>query len=244
MSVAGILETFLGIVRESQDYFVSGSLSFLPLVAPYRAPKHDVDVGVSVDLFEQRRGEFEAAGHVHVLRLSEIAVADTSGLTRLLSPRTGFVHIDTPEGLIDLTQFGVREGFFELLLGAGLTLAVPSRVLERVRVLEWEGLRFRAGPPELALIPKVLWYLAWRNSGAEPNADEEKHLLDLRHAHSLIDWNFAESVIADAGIYWSGRRFPRLVDRALNPFRKLDLALAKDEMERLAAQHAVEPDVE
>lgn len=203
---------------------------------PYREPKHDVDVGVSVELFEQRRAEFETAGHVHVLRLSEVAVADTSRPARLLAPRTKFVHINTPEGLIDLSQFGVRDDSIEIFLGAGLTLTMPSYVLERVRVLEWEGFRYRAGPPELALIPKVLWYFAWKHSGAALNVDEEKHLLDLSHAHSLIDWDFTKSVLADAGFYWFGRRFPRIVDRALNPFQKLDPVRARDELERLAAR--------
>jgi hypothetical protein len=243
-SVKEILECFLGIVGESPDYFVSGSLSFLPLGPCYREPKHDVDVGVSVELFEQRKAMFEAAGRVHTLRLSEVAIADTSGPARLFAPRTKFVHINTPAGLIDLSQFRVRDDFVELFLGAGLTLAMPSYLLERIRVLEWEGFRFRAAPPELSLVPKVLWYFAWKESGSAPNADEEKHLLDLSHAHSLIDWDFAESVLADSGFYWFGRRFPKLVDRALNPFRKLDVARARDELARLAAQQADEADVE
>ncbi len=240
MSIAGTLECFLGIVRESQDYFISGSLSFLPLLPHYRVPKHDVDVGISVDLFEQRRAEFEAAGRLRILRLREVAVVGTSRSALLLVPCTGFMHINTPEGLIDLAQFSVRGGLMEFFLGAGLTVAIPSRVLERVRQLEWAGIRFRAGPPELALIPKLLWYLAWKNSRAVPTADEEKHLLDLRRAHGLIDWDFVDSVLAEAGLYWLGRRFPRFVDRAVNPFRKFDVTQAREELERLATQQGDE----
>ena len=36
-----------------------------------------------------------------------------------------------------------------------MTLRVPKSVLQRVRILEWDGLRYRAGPPELAILPKV-----------------------------------------------------------------------------------------
>lgn len=236
MDIAGVLRRLLDILGSSPDYFVSGSLSFLPLVPRYREPRHDVDVGVAAELFEARRAAFEAAGEVHVLRLSEVAIADAASATRLLAPRTGFVHVETPDGLIDLSQFARREGCLELFLGAGLTLRVPGAVLERVRVLEWEGLRYRAGPPELALLPKILWYLAWKDGGAAPSPEEQKHLLDLRHAHALVDWQFAGALVAEAHFCWRGRRFPAFLDRLLNPFRTLEPARARDEVERLAAR--------
>lgn len=190
MRIRRVLETVLRIVGESPEYFVSGSLSFLPLLPRYREPKHDVDVGVSVELFRQHRAEFEAAGHLHVLRLSEVAIADASPVTWLLAPRTKFVHIATPDGLIDLSQYRLRSNGIEIFLGAGLTLRVPRTVLERVRMLQWQGLSCRAGPPELAILPKALWYLAWKESGADPTPVEQKHLVDLRNASVLVDWEF------------------------------------------------------
>jgi hypothetical protein len=46
IDVDGLLSSLLRIVGESEDYFVSGSLSFLPLTGRYREPEHDVD-GIS-----------------------------------------------------------------------------------------------------------------------------------------------------------------------------------------------------
>lgn len=234
MPIRRVLDTLLRIVGESPGYFVSGSLSFLPLLPAYREPEHDVDVGVSAELFRERKADFEAAGHVHVLRLSEVAIADASPIARLLAPRTRFVHIDTPDGLIDLSQYRLREGGIELFLGAGLTLRIPSAVLDRVRTLRWQGLSFRAGPPELAILPKVLWYLAWKKSGAEPTSVEEKHLVDLRKAASLVDWEFAESLLAATELCWLGRRFPRFLTRASIPFRELDVVRMRREVEWLS----------
>jgi hypothetical protein len=195
-----------------------------------------VDVGVSVDTFRQHQDEFEAAGHLHVLRLSEVAIADALPVTRLLSPRTKFVHIHTPNGLIDLSQYRLRDDGIELFLGGGLTLRVPGGILARVRILEWQGLSYRAGPPELAILPKALWYYYWRQAGAEATSDDQKHLLDLRNASVLVDWEFSESLLGTSEFCWLGHRVPRFLDLAFNPFRKPDLERVKEELEKLAAR--------
>lgn len=236
MSVRALLERLLDIVGGSPEYFVTGSLSFLPLLSAYREPMHDVDVGIRVDLFQERRAAFETAGRVHVLRLYEVAVADRSRLARLAAPRTGFVHVDTDEGLIDLAQYGVREDSIEIFLGAGLTMRLPSTALERVRILEWRGLRYRAGPPELAILPKIVWYLAWRRSAAKPSADDEKHLLDLRETSSLVDWDYAESLVSGMSFHWLGGRIPRSVVRVLNPLQRLGLSRVRQELTGLGGR--------
>ena len=235
MDIRRVLDTFLHIVRDSSDYFISGSLSFLPLLPRYREPKHDVDVGISIDLFRHRQAEFEAAGDLHVLRLSGVAIADASPVARLPTPRTKFVHINTTDGLIDVAQYRLREDSIELFLGVGLTLRIPKSILERVQILEWEGLSYQAGPPELAILPKVLWYLGWKEAGGEPTSDEQKHLVDLRNGASLVDWEFTESLLAATSVCWLGRPFPPFLDRTLNPLRRLDLARIRLELENLAA---------
>jgi len=154
MAVRKLLERLLHIVSESGDYFVSGSLSFLPLVEPYREPAHDVDASMSVTLFESRRDVIAAQGRIQVLRLGEVAVAQDSRASRVLSPRTDFIHVNTPDGLLDLTVYRIARNSLVIRLGAGLTLEVPRYVLDRIQALTWEGISYRAGPIRISSIPK------------------------------------------------------------------------------------------
>ncbi len=239
VDVRSVLATLLEIVDGSTSYFVSGSLSLLPLVPEYRKPRHDVDVAVSVGLFEARRSAFEAAGELEVLRLAELAVADRSPITRVFSPKSKFVHIHTPAGLIDLSQYHMTEGFLEVFLGAGLSLRVPASVMSRVQVVNWQGLSYRAGAPELALLPKLQWYQTWKSSGNPLVPGDEKHLLDLRHTLGLVDWSFATDLLSAAHLAWHGRRLPARLERALNPFNRLDLARLRSELSSRHAEHHV-----
>src|SRR3990172_5495059 len=146
MTIRGVMECLLRIVGDSDDYFVSGSLSFLPLLDEYREPEHDVDASIDKRLFQDRRQLVEREGCPHFLRLREVAVAESSPVSRILAPRTDFVHLDTPEGLLDLTLYRRCGAFLAFSLGAGLSLHLPATVLERVRRLAWRGLEYRAGP--------------------------------------------------------------------------------------------------
>jgi hypothetical protein len=42
-----LLQTILAAVDSDNDYFISGSLSFLPLLDYYRWPGHDIDFSIS-----------------------------------------------------------------------------------------------------------------------------------------------------------------------------------------------------
>ncbi|MFQ5824175.1 MAG: hypothetical protein ACE5JB_08990 [bacterium] len=58
-----LLKKLLQLMGKSDEYFVSGSLSFLPLLGNYRPPLHDVDAAIARDLFQARR---------HMFNLSDI----------------------------------------------------------------------------------------------------------------------------------------------------------------------------
>lgn len=135
MSIKKLFEALFRIIGDSDDYFITGSLSFLPLIAPYREPGHDIDVAISRELFQTRRDVIVKEGKIKVLRLSEVAVAMDSSITRILVPRTDFIHVDTGEGLLDLSFYRKCKGFIEFKLGAGLTFVVPASVLDRAKIL-------------------------------------------------------------------------------------------------------------
>jgi hypothetical protein len=52
--IPGLLRLLQDWTAGSEEYFVSGSLSFLPVLGSYREPGHDVDVAVSQGLFTAR----------------------------------------------------------------------------------------------------------------------------------------------------------------------------------------------
>jgi len=108
MDIRAILQSLLRICDGSDDYFVSGSLSFLPLIGYYRAPGHDVDVAMSDTLFRRRFAAICHEGTVDVLRLGQVAVTDRALVSRLLSPKTAFVHVETPGGLLRLGPLSKR----------------------------------------------------------------------------------------------------------------------------------------
>jgi len=229
-----LLERLLRIVGESTDYFVSGSLSFIPLVPAYREPEHDVDASLSGPLFRSRREMVATEGQIQVLRFGEVAVAQDLPISRFLSPRTDFMHVNTPDGLLDLTIYNVTSRSLVFRLGAGLTLEVPRCVLDRVTILTWSDLRYRAGPPELAFLPKAVWYLRTPPSRLAEDRMSVKHLQDLKHLHSIIDWRFLAQLVQDGAIRCCGLRLPGLVDRRVNPFNGLDVGNLRRRLEMAA----------
>lgn len=229
-SVAHLLERLLRIVEGSEDYFVSGSLSFLPRLPPYRTPGNDVDAALKKDLFVARREAIAREGPLRPLRLSEVAALQDSPLARVVSPRADWIHVETRDGLLDLALYTLRGARLEFRLGAGLSGSVPRAVLDRVTVLEWEGRRYRAAPPELAFLPKALWYVQSRCSRAPMAEEVRKHELDLRHMLPLIDWDFAALLLDRGDARWLGCRLPGA--RWLSPFRRLDLRRLREELMR------------
>ncbi len=213
-----LLTRLLQIVGDSDEYFVSGSLSFLPLLDNYRYPKHDVDAAIAKELFQTRKQLFRASESISFLSLSELAVASNSSLTRLIAPRTAFIHVDGPDGLLDLSAYEIGECNFRFSLGAGLTLQIPETIKERFQILNWEGISYQAGPPELAFIPKAVWYLEKEARFLEKDPAELKHLQDLTRMIEIIDWDFIRHLLARGGLYWMG--FPL---RKLSPFKTSEI---------------------
>jgi hypothetical protein len=199
------------LVGNSKEYFVSGSLSFLPLLDNYRQP-HDVDVAISRKLFQARRSVFGPSADVRILRLSEVAIAEGFSIARVLTPRTGFVHVFTPDGLLDMSCYSRTPHGFVFSLGFTLTLEVPGMIQERFRLLSWEDVSYQAGPPELAFIPKAVSYL---RTGFERRKQDRQ---DLKLLSSLVDWDFIQKLLDDGGLRWFGHRLPKPIRTALDPF--------------------------
>jgi hypothetical protein len=57
-----------------------------------------------------------------------------------------------------LAYYRVTPSALSFKLGPGLRLELPLSVLDHVETLTWEGIAYRAGPVELAFVPKVLAY--------------------------------------------------------------------------------------
>jgi hypothetical protein len=116
----------------------------------------------------------------------------------------------------------------------GFTLDVPADVLRRVRVLTRVGFRYRAAPPELAFLPKAVWYLRSGSTAAMGNPDLAKHLQDLIHLLPIVDWEFLDRLTRVCSIRWFGRRLPGFVDHHLNPSRGLDLGRLREQLDSAA----------
>ncbi|UCE22756.1 MAG: hypothetical protein JSV46_11270, partial [Candidatus Aminicenantes bacterium] len=136
-------------------------------MAPYREPAHDIDVSLTKALFHARRHIISEEGKIRALRLPEVAVATDSIITRILAPKTDFFHVETDNGLLDISMYRSDNDSVEFKLGAGLTFAVPASLLERVQILSWEGFSYRAGPPEFAFLPKAVLYPKLKRSMAK-----------------------------------------------------------------------------
>jgi hypothetical protein len=230
MSVKKLFESLFRIIRDSEDYFISGSLSFLPLMAPYREPAHDIDVSLSRTLFHAHRHIISKEGKLRVLRLPEVAVATDSSITRIIAPKTDFFHVETGDGLLDISMYQLDNDFVEFKLGAGLTFASPASLLERVQILSWEGFSYRAGPPEFAFLSKAVLYPRLKRSMAKLDEMGAKHLEDLKRLAQIIDWDFATAFLDQLEIRWLRRPIPRVFDRRFNPFREIDIDWLREEL--------------
>jgi hypothetical protein len=215
MDPKALLGRFLELANGSTAYFVSGSFSFLPRLEHYRQPEHDLDVAVDAKLFGRIQQHLHPGETVHVLSLSEVALADASICARLFSPRTSFVHVTTASGLLDFAYYAGTPLALNFTLGPGLRLTLPPSVLDRVETITWQGVSYRAAPIELAFIPKAIAY------SRRPDTLQSHHVEDLRRLAPLVDLSFVIELARFRGLRLLGRRLPRLVD----PFDSLpDLA--------------------
>jgi hypothetical protein len=215
MDARPLLSRFLELADGSTQYFVSGSFSFLPRLQYYRDPDHDLDVAIESGSFLRIQKHLRSNETIHVLSLADLAVAEGLIIPRFLPARTSFVHVDTPAGLLDFAHYRLSPRALSFRLGPGLRLSLPHSVLDRVETLTWHGCSYRAGPPELAFIPKLI---AFRR---RPNALPSRHVEDLRRLAAIVDRSFLTELAQFRGLRFLGRPLLRLLD----PFVSLaDLA--------------------
>jgi hypothetical protein len=232
MSTSGLFDTMFDVLAGSPHYMVTGSLSFLPLTPDYRAPGEDLDVFIRRDVFEGNRRAFENAGVLRVLRVPEVAVAGTSLIAKAFVPRTGFVHLETNEGVLDVVLYEEDDISVALLLGLGVRFCMTRAFSARRRELRWPPYRYSAAPPEFMFLTKAVGYaLAWRD-GTAREYEQTKHYADLLHMTSVIDWGFALELLRSLHVRWGRLLFPGWVETHVNPYAIVDLHALKQALER------------
>lgn len=218
MSTDRLLESFFKIIGNSEDYFISGSLSFLPLLNNYRKPGLDIDISIKKSIFYQRQEEILKEGSLKVLRLSEVAVAKTSNIVKWISPKTDFIHLETADGLLDFALYTEKENSIDFKLGFGIVMSIPKYVLDKINILEWNNISYRAAPPELMFLTKSVEFIQCSSKG-DLSYKKSKHFEDIQRMAKIIDWDFLEKVRNEMKIMWFV--FPGKLNRKLNPFPKI-----------------------
>jgi hypothetical protein len=220
-----LLLSLLRIVGDRDDYFVSGSLSFLPLTG-HRKPGNDVDAFISRALFRERGEAIRREGKIRTVRLGEfVRRGQPPGMLRA---RSSVVQLSRPEGHIDLACYRRRDSCLSIGIGLGLSLSVPDAVLERVRTLRFMDLAYPAAPLELAFTVKALEHLHIEQGRKPFRPAFEKHRADVVHLAPLVDWELVESLVADGGLRWCGRVLPRRQAR-----RRIEATQIRASVERL-----------
>lgn len=223
MSTSGLFDTMFHVLAGSPHYMVTGSLSFLPLTGDYRAPGEDLDVFIRRDVFEGIRCALENVGTVRVLRVPEVAVAGTSMFAKVFAPKTGFVHVETAEGLLDIVLYEENDISVQLILGLGVRFSMTRAFSTRRRELHWMAYRYSAAPAEFMFLTKAVGYsLAGRN-GTALEYEQTKHHTDLQHMASVIDWGFTLDLLRSLRVRWRRLSFPGWVQGRLNPYAIIDL---------------------
>jgi len=218
MSTSGLLSMLFDLLAGSDEYAVIGSLSFLPLTGPYRAPGQDLDVLIRRDIFDARKLAFEAAGQLDVLRLREVAIASASVCSWLLMPKTGFVHLETDEGLLDIALYDETCSSVDLDLGIGLRLSMAPTMLTRVNRLMWQDQVYTAAPPEFTYLTKLAGFWMAMSNGTAQEYELTKHYADLSRMEPIIDEGFTAELRASIRVGWARWVFPGIVQRRVNPF--------------------------
>lgn len=109
--------------------------------------------------------------------------------------------------MLDVSCYQRTRDGFVFSLGGGLTLDVPGIIEQRMQRLTWAGVTFKAGPPELAFLPKAVSLTSGR---ARPQDRD-----DVERMKKLIDRGFLRELLARGAVRWRGRPLPV----GLQPFR-------------------------
>jgi hypothetical protein len=207
----------------AKDYFISGSLSFLPLIDYYREPGYDIDISINRNLFKKQKHLFWGKGKVHVLNVTEVAVANTSPLTKIIAPKTGFIHIETEEGLIDISLYEDKDNIIGLIMGAGIRFVMTKEFEKRVNILEWKGRKYRAAPPEMMFLTKSVNYFTSIKDGSIEAYKQTKHYEDIKRMHPIIDWDFASLFLDSLRVQWINIPLPESIQNIINPYTIINL---------------------
>ena len=223
MSTSGLFSVLFDLLAGSPNYMVTGSLSFLPLIPDYREPGQDLDVFIRRDVFEARRHAFKRAGTLQVLRVPEVAVAGTALISRVFVPKTGFVHVGTCDGLLDVVQYEEHDSEICLLLGLGVRFSMTRTLFARCNQLEWSVYHYTAAPPEFMFVTKAVGYVIALKDGTGSAFEKTKHYADLVRMAPVIDWDFAADLLHSMRVGWRRTFFPAFVQKRVNPYGVLDL---------------------
>jgi hypothetical protein len=189
----------------------------------------DVDVSIGVALYRKKKSAFKSLGKLHVLRLSEVAVANTSAAAKLISPKTGFIHIEIGDGLLDLSLHRKKKNSIELLFGFGFTFSMTDELAGRLSRLRHQGVEYQSAPFEVMFLTKSVEYIHALRAGCEREFMQGKHYLDLCRMAESIDWGFAERYLDSLRVKWMGMPLPRLFQRKINPYYVINI----NELKRL-----------
>jgi len=72
----------------------------------------------------------EGIGALSWINRKRSRVANTSVLAKFISPKTGFIHIDIDDGLLDISLYKESKDTIELLFGMGFTLEITKSLPE------------------------------------------------------------------------------------------------------------------
>ncbi|AAM05051.1 hypothetical protein [Methanosarcina acetivorans] len=230
MTTDKLFESLEKIVEKSQDYLVIGSLSFLPLLKNYREPGIDLDISIEKGLFYRRKNIVEAIGNIQVLRLNEIAVANKSFVSKLISPKTDFIHLETKEGLLDIQLYEHKKESIEIKLGMGFSLSLPNSIIKRSKILKWKGHSYRAAPLEWMFATKSVEYLQAKEENRLNDFMKTKHYNDLKMMATIVDWDFLKDFLKDLELKWNGFKVPRFIDKKINPLYSINIKLLKRDL--------------
>ena len=227
MSTSALLQQLLSILGNTNEYFISGSLSFLPLIQNYREPGRDIDILISKNAYQIIKNKLRDQADEHILSLAEVAVANISIVTKIISPKTGFIHYETENGLIDLSLYLPSYGNIELILGAGFTLKMSDKFMKRLNVFNWKGYTYQAAPPELMFVTKSVELMRSYRKKNIKEFSKSKHYQDILQLSKIIDWEFAEEFLESISVCWNKINLPHTIDKKINPYKSVELSVIR-----------------
>ena len=129
MKTKKLLNLLLNIMGDSKDYFITGSLSFLSLCNYYRNPIEDIDICIKKDTYKLIKNKFLKIGKIEISKVSDVGIINKTKFAKLIapiSPMSGFLHIKTKYGILDVVLFNEHKKTIELMLGLGFTFSMSK----------------------------------------------------------------------------------------------------------------------